>query len=612
MITPADWSEPCVTYLQILDMPAAILIIIMRRLPLKERLGVCTRVCHAFYTAAVAATDSISITRISRQTQRDNVSEWLQLYGGGITCLDIQCGHGPSLACLPCPALRDLNLPELSVQPGFFSACTNLTRLQLFCRFVQSSPHASSSAAGGNPLTQLSVLCSLQHLELKNVRSPPSNSCCGFSGSLLSQLVQLTCLKLQAAYYHVLPDAALQHLSALSALQHLELNLQGRYEPSEKPTAAALTGLQQLPQLTALKISGVRWAINLHSMPAFTVLTALRVLQLEQGTSVDPAVLATISQLQHLELVYVSSWDAEGSAVLLAAVGQQQELVKLAISHHTCWSTPSAAAYSALTASSHLQHMQLGGCQFPAGAWQQMFPPTRCLPELSRILLYTHEGPVQPVSQADVQAMVSCCPSLVSLSLVQKLAVSSATPLLQLTGLTTLKLCTSFQDSAPSIAQLTRLQDLVLITSGQADQVTVSGLLQLTALQQLRSFFVSVAAGPCEREPRRLWSLGINDSTLLVSNTVSMSSASPACLWRDTITPTGPVGNNTRSSTVILACWDIFISSSVHQCIPWDHLAHWWVQGNPHRLIHVSCPCLCVMLHPSRPLRVLLLMCGCS
>jgi len=495
--------------LQLLDLPASVLIIILQDVPIHQRLGVCTRVCHAFYTAAVAATNSISITRMRSQAQCDNVVKWLQLHGGGVTCLDIQDGGGFCLACRPCPALEDLNLCSLSVQPGFVSACTCLTRLLLTGCRLQSSPHASSSAAGGNPLIQLSVLCSLQHLELDNVRSPPATSCCDFPGSLLSQLVQLTCLNLWDK--QVQSDAALQHLSAMSALQHLELNLEGGGR--QKPTAAALTGLQQLPQLTALKLSSVPWAINLHTMPAFTVLTALRVLQLQGSPSVDPAVLATISQLQHLDLACWDPWDAEGSAAMLAAVGQQHELIQLKICSHSRWSVPSAAAYSALTASSHLQCLQLGGAEFPAGAWQQMFPLTRCLPELSQLFLYSLEGPVQPVSQADIQAMVSCCPGLVSLQLIQKLAVSSATPLQQLTGLTTLKLCTSFQDSTPSIAKLTGLQELVLHSSGQADQVTASGLLQLTALQQLRSSYISVAAGACEPGLR---SLGIKDSTRLV------------------------------------------------------------------------------------------------
>jgi len=481
MIT-ADGPEPCVIDSQLLDLPASVLTMILQNVPLLQRLGVCTRVCHALHTAAVAvAIDSISITRMRSQAQCDNVVKWLQLHGGGVTSLDIQHGGGFCLACLPWPALQDLNLCSLSVQAGFVSTCTGLTRLLLTGCCLLSSPHASSKAAGGNPLTQLSVICSLQHLELDNVRSALSHPGYEFPGSLMSQLVQPTCLKLQCNL--VQSDAALQHLSALSALQHLKLNLQDRSH--QQPTAAALTGLKQLPQLTALKLVRVPWAINLHTMPGFTVLTALRVLHLEDITSVDPAVLATSSQLQELELACWDPWDAEGAAAMLAAIGQLHELVKLEICHNRCWSTPSAAAYSALTASSHLQHLKSRGCSFPAGAWQQMFPPTRCLPDLRQLDLYPAGRQVQPLSQADIQALVSCCPGLGSLILGRQLPVETATPLQQLTGLTSLGMCASFEDSAPCLAQLATLQRLVVQSKALPDRVTVSGLLQLTALQQL-------------------------------------------------------------------------------------------------------------------------------
>jgi len=501
--------------LQLLDLPVALLVRIMQHVPLQQRLGVCTLVCHAFHTAAVEATDSVILTDMSRQAQCDNVAQWLQAHGGGVTRLDMR-GQGLSLACLPCPALRDLNLQWLSVQPGFFSACTSLTRLLLNDCFLKTTL-----------ATQLSVLVTLQHLELhgavyQRAITNPGINCCEFPGSLLSQLVQLTCLKLR--YSQVQSDAALQHLGSLSALQHLELNLEGWGE--QKPTAAALTGLQQLLQLTSLILTRVPWAINLHSMPAFTVLAALRVLQLDDCPSVDAAVLATTSQLQQLELGCKDLWNAEGSAAMLAAVGQQQGLTKLRISHYRCWSTPSAAAYSALTASSHVQHLQLIGCEFPAGAWQQMFPPTKCCPELRQLYSWTRDTQVQPLSPADTVAMVSCCPRLDSITLGRHLPVSSATPLQQLTGLTALQLCASFQDSAPSIAQLTGLQNLMLISSGQADQVTVSGLLQLTALQQLSE--IGVIAAEAAWQPG-LSALVPHGSVLRVSNKVRTLAASPAC-----------------------------------------------------------------------------------
>jgi len=94
-----------------------------------------------------------------------------------------------------------------------------------------------------------------------------------------------------------------------------------------------------------------------------------------------------------------------------------------------------------------------------------------------------------------MQSMVACCPSLDSLVLGRQLPVETVTPLQDLTGLRTLCVCAPFEpfhDSAPSLARLATLQ--VLVVQSKADQVTVSGLLQLTALQQLRHLQVIGAA----------------------------------------------------------------------------------------------------------------------
>jgi len=273
----------------LMDVPAGVLVSILRHVPFKYRLGVCTHVCRLFHGAAVAATHSISTPSMGTQAQYDQLSQWLQQHGGVITSLEAQvdrycqtrqaCQHKPTLASLPCPLLRDLDLYGLGLQPGFFSACTGLTRLSLESSDVEGSPHATSGAAS-NPLTQLSVLSSLQHLglgalQLKGSVTSSGGTVLEFPSSLLSQLVQLTHLQLKSGL--VQSDAALQHLSALSALQHLDLNLYclGQHRLS----AAALTGLQHLQHLTALHLWWtVPWAIDLHSMPAFSALTALRVL----------------------------------------------------------------------------------------------------------------------------------------------------------------------------------------------------------------------------------------------------------------------------------------------------------------------------------------------
>jgi len=178
-----------------------------------------------------------------------------------------------------------------------------------------------------------------------------------------------------------------------------------------------------------------------------------------------------------------------------------------------------------LTASSHLQHLVLGSCQFPTRAWQQIFPPTKCFPELRQLFLWTSGIQVQPLSQADFQTMVSCCPRLDSITLGPHLPVSSATPLQQLTSLTNLKLCASFQDSTPTIAQLTGLQDLALYSRGETDRVTVSGLLQLTVLQQVRDVAINLAASAWDPGLR---SSLISDCIMLVDNKVGVSAASPS------------------------------------------------------------------------------------
>jgi len=204
-------------------------------------------------------------------------------------------------------------------------------------------------------------------------------------------------------------------------------------------------------------------------------------------------VLAGVSQLQQLHVSCRNAWTAEGSTRVLAAVGQQSQLTRLELHTHSSWYPPSAASYSALTASSYLQYLALHN-QLSACAWQHMFPPTRCLPKLRYLKIWAVDRQAaQQLSFADMHAMVSCCPALASLTLGPQLAVSTAAPLQQLTGLTNLGMSASFQDNAPSIARLTGLKVLNLIARPTGDLVTVSGLLQLTVLQQLH--YIGVA-GP--------------------------------------------------------------------------------------------------------------------
>jgi len=493
----------------LLDIPPATLSYILQCLPFQQRLGVCTRVCRVFYTAAVAAT-SISIRSSCSTTRCDELTKWLQKHGDGVTALEANAfdrlgkeGALPCLSCLPCPHLQDLQLTSLSLllapsasTPGLLGSCTDLTRLVLRGCNVQQSPLQASGTLSCE-LIQLSALTKLQHLELL-VRRPGyvglldtdwkhSDQALELPGSLLSRLVQLTHLDLSRQQLQ--SGAALEHLSALTALQHLAFDM-------FKHTLTA-----QLRHFRSLCLGDFLCTVDLNGLPPLTALTGLQVLQL-YGAYIDPAMLTGGSQLLQLQLhCGKRKWDAAATAALLAGLATQQQLTRLTVSHHHWWSTPSAAAYSALTASSSLQKLELVNCEVPIDAWQQMFQPTRPLPHLQSLVAPLTVMPpeaegriVRELSRADLRAMVSCCPALETLVLESHFNISTATPLQQLTALTCLDAVMSFKDNAASIARLTGLHRLDIHSKYDHCQVTTKGLLQLTALQQLTYLQVYAAA----------------------------------------------------------------------------------------------------------------------
>lgn len=149
---------------------------------------------------------------------------------------------------------------------------------------------------------------------------------------------------------------------------------------------------------------------------------------------IDPAVLAGGSQLLELQLYYSRrKWSAARSTALLAALATQQQLTRLAIDDERWWGTSSAAPYSALTASSSLQQLRLNNCQVPAGAWQQMFQPTRRLPHLKSLTVDHDAGGYyadpEVVSHEALQDMVACCPALDTLGVDSHIEIRAAAPL---------------------------------------------------------------------------------------------------------------------------------------------------------------------------------------
>jgi hypothetical protein len=103
------------------------------------------------------------------------------------------------------------------------------------------------------------------------------------------------------------------------------------------------------------------------------------------------------TQLQRLELVKCSiAGGPAGAAQLLSHLQALQQLTYLDVNNldltgrlDSDSASPPAAAYSSLTASSKLLHLDISWGVLPAGAWQHMFPAGKQLPHL-RTLIISH------------------------------------------------------------------------------------------------------------------------------------------------------------------------------------------------------------------------------
>ena len=327
-----------------------------------------------------------------------------------------------------------------------------------------ASQQLPASAAGwGHGSSSGSRPAGLEHLSITN--SAKVAGChLQLSGIKLRKLQQLTYLHLQqrTELQRQGPDSdriKLHHLSALTRLSDLRLSLSRGYSIS----ASMLSASQHLTHLQ-LEMNAVR---------------------LKQSA------LAGRTQLQHMDLQGQRvSGDAAGAAQWLSELQPLQQLTCLEFSMCST-AFPPAAADSALTASTKLQHMKLGCC-LPAGMWQHMFPAGRQLPHLHVLSI---EGTRR--SQAGFAAaptgtqLVGCCPGLQALTM---WGLPCSTELMGalrgLSSLTSLSLSPPWRpailsEALPMLQQLTRLRRLRMALNNTAEEL----LLQLPQLRQLTHFF---------------------------------------------------------------------------------------------------------------------------
>ena len=174
-------------------------------------------------------------------------------------------------------------------------------------------------------------------------------------------------------------------LTPLHMLTHLEL---ADVRPTcSDPDGHFLQPLQAMTRLVHLRLSTDPPA---HTFPASVVSGSLSLTFLTLSScEIEPEILAGKTSLRHVSLSSCSVLGgAPGVRQLLAHLQELQELTQLFMAsrfQEIHEDIPPATAFSALTASSKLQHLDLNGCTLPSGVWQHIFPANRQLPHLTSL-----------------------------------------------------------------------------------------------------------------------------------------------------------------------------------------------------------------------------------
>jgi hypothetical protein len=279
-----------------------------------------------------------------------------------------------------------------------------------------------------------------------------------FPSSVLQKLQQLTYLGLAACSVQN-PDS-LQHMQVLTRLQDLRLDLWS----SVNIHVSTLSGC---PQLTRMQLRGSE--------------------DERVCCRFEAAVLAGRTQLQHLALEQCVVQDgAAGVTELLSYLQDLLQLTHLALGCSLQAIAP-PAAYSALTASSKLQHLEFCDCALPADLWQHVLPAGRRLPHLRVLDVGYVTYPTGPALAPEGSCLVSCCPGLQTLWM-RELPYSAGllAVLAKLSSLQELHLDPSGGPSKclGEVCQLTKLRQLYLWNySGEALLAQLTQLRQLTKLE---------------------------------------------------------------------------------------------------------------------------------
>jgi hypothetical protein len=235
------------------------------------------------------------------------------------------------------------------------------------------------------------------------------------------QLVQLTCLRINYVSMRFDVQQQFQHLSCLTALQQLAVSFE------------YLLGLRSIPsidhlaQLTSLQLNADSFEFSASITNSWACRTVLQSLTFKK-CAVQPEALAAFTQLRDLSLDKVETLGGASLEQLLLAVSQLPLLTEVSWGGFSRFTGaaqevayPSAAAFTALTASTNLCSLQLDADNIAKGHFLPvLFQPGLLYPCLRVIELlgycpsaYFRAG--KAVSEQQLQIMCSCCPAVESL-----------------------------------------------------------------------------------------------------------------------------------------------------------------------------------------------------
>lgn len=422
---------------------------VLQLLPAADRFNAALA-CSAWQSAADAATHTISLDRVLGDAPFRALQAWLPKRGQHVTSLHLQLDRWRELRQLPCGKVRNLEVQGGHFRPPLLPEATaaNLTRL------VLQKQNAVQAFEAEQLLQELCQLTKLEHLSL---HITAGSATAGGSAAQLTgpevwrSMRSLTYLDL----WPVSPaDDIGQHLSHLTNLEELHL---GCDDPHNRPSTQCL---QHLQRLTRLAFRGPA-RITVEECGSLGPLSNLCSLQLHRCSCDARALIGALTSLQDLSVksvewiapMAVYQWLAQLAWLTSLTVAGLRELAEVVPNGST--------TCAAVTASPHLQRLDLSGQEVHRSVWQVIFPAGRLLQQLQSLQLYNGSSNAPLLEAAAMQALVQCCPALTSLHGGNVLPVGPALGSLRhLTCLHAMQADDIVQ--AGALAALTNLQQLVL------------------------------------------------------------------------------------------------------------------------------------------------------